>query len=109
MDGSFENSPLRLRITDEDDDEELLSRVPVYPAQPRDESTEGSTTSTSFVESPALQEARKKTGAVGTSTESVVCENASGLTGEGNDVGADDLHNDVGYADKSPSGITLER
>jgi len=109
LDGSFENSPLRLRITDEDDDEELLSRVPVYPAQPRDESTEGSTTSTSFVESPALQEARKKTGAVGTSTESVVCENASGLTGEGNDVGADDLHNDVGYADKSPSGITLER
>ena len=93
---------------DDDDDEELLSRVPAYPVQPPDESTEGSTASASFVESPALQEARKKTGAAVTSTESVACENVPDSTSE-DDVGSDNLPNDVGDAEKSPSGVILER
>lgn len=50
----------------DDDDQELLSRVPVYPLESANESHTGKSAdaSMSFVGSPTLQEALKKNGSV---------------------------------------------
>ena len=98
------NSPLRLRSLD-DDDEELLARVPVVPTVSRDESHDDDSVrdSTAFVGSPVLQKARKKV-TVDTSINSQV---EADLTGETNDAGENS--SDGGSNAENPCGVLLER
>lgn len=104
LNGSVGNSPLRLRSLD-DDDEELLARVPVVPTVSRDESHDDDSVrdSTAFVGSPVLQKARKKV-TVDTSINSQV---EADLTGETNDAGENS--SDGGSNAENPCGVLLER
>ena len=91
----------------DDDDQELLSRVPAYPLDASNESPAGRSAdvATSFVGSPALQDALKKNGSANSTGNDGAVDADS--TVQINDIVEDFSNREDG--EKNFCGIILER
>ena len=94
-------SPLRFNSVD-DDDEVLISRVPVVPSAPLNDSADGSV---SYGRSPLLLPAKKKQVLIDTPTDKGLCEPDSTVGAHDASDNASDGGSDV----ENSCGIVLER